>query len=141
MVRILDVFYTRGCFTVEEGDEPISMPTSQKVLQRVELNLQHRLMMEQRPLLSVTDSSGVETRTELTFEFRQLLALNYQLLNMSEERLIEFTTEYVQKKGEERMKQVLLFTLAGKIKRTMPKLTWKSARILAKKLSLTSSSK
>jgi len=137
LVEILDALYVNGGFTSEEVDEEISSTRSspgQPQGIRIELNLQHRLMTEQRPLLSLTNRQRYDGTTKLTLEFQQVLSLSHRILNMNEEQLFAFATEYAGKHGEQGAKSVLLFALAGKVKSAFPKLPWKASRKLAGKL-------
>ncbi len=133
-IEVLDLLYTRGCFSVED-EETVSAPTSQRIVQRLELGLQQKLSAEQRPLFLLGAYAAAQGRTELRTDLLALLSLEHRILTMDGDELLDFIVEYVGKNGVERTKNILLFTIAGRIKRTMPKLTWKDARSLAKKMS------
>jgi hypothetical protein len=135
IVRLLDTLYSRGCFVAEmEEGGTISMPTSQKMVQRLQLGLQQKLIAEQRPLLSLKTAMHGTTRGELRMELQILLSLEHRILTMTGDELLDFLVDYVTKNGEARAENILLFTIAGKIKRTMPKLPWKEARKLARQV-------
>lgn len=135
-VKLLDIFYSRGCFEAEDDNEMISAPVSQTQVQRLSLGLQQRLAQEQRPLLSLSTGLNVSGQLELRTELLMLLSLERRIMSMGPEELLDFVVDYVSEHGEDRTKNVLLFTLAGKIKRTMPDLTWKEARKLARKITV-----
>ncbi len=135
IIRLLDLLYTRGCFTSGEDEEAATaLPTSQQMVQRLQLGLQQKLVAEQRPLLSLKIKMRDEMRDELRTELQAILGLQFRILAMGPEELLDFLVEYITKHGEESARNILLFTLAGKIKHVMPKLTWKEARRLARKL-------
>jgi hypothetical protein len=134
IIKLLDLLYGRGCFMVEQEEGMISVPTSQQIVQRLQLGLQQKLMAEQRPLLSLKAAVQDVQRGELRTELQMLLSLERRILSMGPETLLDFLVEYVTKNGEARAKNILLFTIAGKIKHTMPKMSWKEARELARKV-------
>jgi hypothetical protein len=110
------------------------VPTSQQAVQRLSLGLQQKLQAEQRPLLSLKAEARAETRTELRTDLRLLFSLEHRLISMTPEEMLDFVVSYVMEHGEDRAKNVLLFTIAGKVKRVMPKLTWREARQLARNM-------
>jgi hypothetical protein len=136
IIKLIDLFYSRGCFEAEGDEELIAAPISQAMVQKLSLGLQQRLVQEQRPLLSLKNQLNVSGQLQLRTELRMLLTIERRIVSMQPEELLDFVVDYVSEHGEERTKNILLFTIAGKIKRTIPKLTWKEARKLARKVTL-----
>ena len=136
-VKMVDLLYSSDCFILEESGETLAFPTTQRMVQELSLNLQQRLQVEQRPMLSlkVSVQDRTEARTELRTDLRLLFTMERRLVAMTEQELLDFVLEYAAEHGEARVKNVLLFTIAGKIKKAMPdKISWRAARTLAKKM-------
>lgn len=92
-------------------------------------DLQQLLALEQKPLLA--------GRTEQTMELQAIMSLQYRLLSMKPEELEAWTTAQLAKPdGEKRVRNIFVFVMAGRVRQAMPerKITWKQARILAKKI-------
>lgn len=134
LVQLLDLLYSRSCFEVSEQKQSVAPPTSMALVQKMSLGLQQRLTVEQRPMLSLKATLGMTAKMELRTELRMLLSLERRIVSMSPEELLDFVVDHISERGEAWTKNVLLFTLAGNIKRTMPKFTWKEARMVARKL-------
>jgi hypothetical protein len=134
-VRLMDMLYTKSCFAPEETEDIVSAPVSMQQVQRLQLGLQQKLTVEQRPWLALRNKGEGTVQNELGAELRLLFTLERRLISMKPDELLDFIVEYVNKNGEERTKNILLFTIAGQIKQTMPKLTWKEARRLARQIS------
>lgn len=142
-IKLADILYTAETYVVEEVAEEIGPVTSRSSVKRVTIRLQfefqQRLMMEQRPLLSLKaelETAPAFTGAQVqTIELRQIMALNFRLARMGEGELQDFFAKYVAEHGIEAALNVAVFTLAGKVKRAMPPgTTWREARRVARKL-------
>lgn len=138
VIGIADLAFTIDAYDVAPLEVESSPVTSQAAAQRITLQLQvglqMRLQMEQRPILSLrtrmSDRQVMTGRTEL----QQVMALNQALACMAPEQIEQFFTRYVAEHGEKKALSVAVFVLAGKVKRVRPDLTWRAARRAARKL-------
>ncbi len=134
MIKLADVIYTADAYSYQGiGGEKIAVEGSGKggrLELQVLLELQMQLQAEQRAILSLRGA----LRGELRLELQQILGLYYSIVRMNEDELLKFIVDHTEKHGEKTTVQVLNFALAGKIKRAQPKLTWREARAMARKL-------
>lgn len=139
-IRLIDLVYTAGAYDQPTDDEAeeAAAPTAQTQRLRLELGLQQRLQLEQRPMLALTQQmriAGIQTtRMELT----QILGLQQSILRMGPAQLETFANRDLTPEGQARTLQIFLFVLAGQVKRAMadthPDMTWKQARRMARQL-------
>lgn len=138
VVRLIDGLYTADVYEVEEAEELTASVTSRRDIPKLSLllqiSLQQRLSLEQRPILSLRQAPRMEDIMTQRLEIRQILALEQRILSMSPKDLEEFVIRYVAEHGEARTKNILLFAIAGRIKDVVPQFTWKEARAISKKL-------
>lgn len=146
-IRLADLVYTKNVYETGE-EEPAGEDDGQPTM-RMQLGFQQQLQMSQRPMLAQrleqkteqrleqkTEQkleTTTEMRTEMRMELRQILALQYQILHMTEEELIAFATKDTTPTGQKRTLGILIFVLAGRVKNLKPALTWKEARRIARK--------
>ncbi len=122
------------CSCVPQEEQAVSAaPVTRRPKHRLELRLglQQRLLIEQRPMLALRGDLQATVQLGLRTDVQALLVLERRLLSMSPDQAQDFVADYVTEHGEARAKNVLLFTIAGQIKRSLPKLSWKEARRLA----------
>jgi hypothetical protein len=107
VIKLMDVLWDKGCFVPEETEEEtISAPVSQRIAQRLQLGLQQRLMVEQRPLLALRTELRDAVQLGLRADVRMLLTLEKRLISMTPEEMADFVVQYVAEHGEERMKNI-----------------------------------
>ena len=133
LLNFIDRVYTIGAFVpedevVDEEDAATSGPKNLRLELRLNLQFQLRLEREQQPLLSG------RPRAEAQLQIQQIVNLSHAILNMTSEELLDFIIKSNEERGEKATTRILHFTLAGKIKRIKPSLTWKEARERAWKL-------
>ena len=136
-IRMIDTVYSVDAYEVErdEGDDigpSASRVNAQRVSLQIQLGLQQRLQMEQRPILSLRIRR--EIAQVQTVELRQVMALNQNLRHMKAEEMLKFFARYLAEHGEKAALQVAVFALAGKVKEARPDLNWREARKLARRL-------
>lgn len=90
--------------------------------------------MEQRPVLSLKTEIRQEQRLEMRMELQQIMALQYKILRMNEEELVDFASQDTSEKGQKKMMNIMRFVVAGRVKKAKPDLSWRDARKLAYKL-------
>ncbi|MFA5888956.1 MAG: hypothetical protein WCW47_03395 [Candidatus Paceibacterota bacterium] len=140
VVEMADIVFSIDAYDVEEDDEVVStkavhsVAVAQRISQQLQLGLQQRLQMEQRPVLSRRMVGTTSPIPEMRLELSQIMALNRRLLHMKPEELPQFFTEYIAKHGEKRALEVAIFTLAGKVKQAKPHLSWRETRRIARNL-------
>lgn len=133
-IRTVDALHTAGIFSQEglevEGAGPIISSAHIPTL-RLELALQQRLQIEQRPYLS----QRPEGRLEMRLEIQQIMALQIRVLRMTATELEAWAMEDLSEQGQREKIRVMQFVLAGKIKKVMPAgTTWKQTREMAWRL-------
>ncbi|MCX6702067.1 MAG: hypothetical protein NTX96_02665 [Candidatus Zambryskibacteria bacterium] len=138
VVRMVDTIYSVDAYEVEEVEVSsvpvISQASVQRLSQQLQIGLQQRMLLEQRPVLSLsTRTTGEQTQIQ-TLELRQIMALNHQLLRMGADELPDFFSRFIEKHGEKAALRVAIFAVAGKVKAAKPSLSWREARQVARKL-------
>lgn len=132
VVQLIDALYTADAYIRDgiELDDGLMSGERGRPDMKLLMSFQMQLEMEQRPMLS----DELTVRQEQRLEIRQIFTLQNLILHMNEQQLIEWVVKETTEKSEVMTIRVLHFVLAGKIKRAQPKLTWKEARDLARKL-------
>ena len=101
---------------------------------QLQVSLQQRLEIEQRPILSLRQELRPQMLGEMRLELRKLLTIEQKILNMSPQELEEFVVHHAVEHGEERTKSIFLFAIAERIKTVTRELTWRDARKISRKL-------
>lgn len=118
-----------------ETSHTMQGPVSQSL--QLNLGLQNRLDMEQRPILALAtvQMATLEATTRLELQIQPLLALQNLILRMSAEELAAFAAKDLSPEGQRKTHRILIFVLSGRIKRIRPEMNWKEARKMARRLS------
>lgn len=104
-----------------------STPRAQRREMRLELGFQQQLALEQVPVLTLGE------RLEQRMELAGILGLQRKLLSMTDEQVAAWVASDPSEEGQRRAMNVLVFVLAGKIRKARPDITWKDARAAARK--------
>lgn len=133
-IDLVDKLWSFGAFKTAKDEDEVGTAKYGERSMKLQLNLglQQRLFLEQRPMLLLNQRTQLkpETRTELG----GVMAQQTRLLSMSPEELEGYVAEYAFENGEKRTQSILDFVLAGKVKKVKPQLTWIDARAIARKL-------
>ena len=135
-IAFIDTLFTEDAFDLvgmEQESGHWSAPAKGHQIElRLQLQLLHQLKLEQRPMLAlgIAGSIAIDTRLEL----QALLSLQGVILRMTPDQLESFVAEYAEKHGVRDAERMMLFVLAGRVKREAPELTWKAARRIARQL-------
>ncbi len=137
-IQMIDAVFSVDAYHVEEMEVDAaginSVGAAQRLAQTLQIGLQQKLRMEQRPVLSLSIGIKGDQIQAQTLELRQIMALNRRLLQMGPEELPRFFNDYIQRHGEKAALHVAIFAVAGKVKAARPGLSWKEARQVARKL-------
>ena len=131
-IHAADMIYTHEAYI---GDEE-AVAQSGPMEMRLQLDVRQKLLIEQRPILSLkqVQTVRVQQRQELRMEIAPLLALQQRILRMTIEELVEYVTQDLSLEGQRKTTKTLHFVLAGQIKKAHPRMTWKQARAIGWKL-------
>lgn len=131
--KVADAVYGRSVWQSDRGRDGHMSEAVQAVgAPRMELvhTMVQTLAYEQRPLLSIVPSP--DPVQSMRMEIRPLLNLERRLLDAGSEELEQFAQRDLSPEGQRRTMRVLLFVLAGRIKREInQRLSWKQARRVA----------
>lgn len=143
VIRFADAIFSGDAFNLDgDSEEPppetATLPRAQEMTLKLQLGLEQRLSLEQRPLLSLSPEVRGEQRQELQLQIRQMLSIEHRLLHLTHEELLAYAAKDASLEGQKRMQKIFQFVLAGKVKRAMadqhPDMTWRDARRIARKL-------
>lgn len=129
-IRAADAVYRQSAYA--DDGEALTTQGAAREIGKIDIELRldivQMLAHEQRPILSL----GM--LPTLAMELRPIQALERRLLTMSPEELAEYAMSDLSAAGQRRILQAFIFTLAGRIKRSMPELnlSWKRARAIAR---------
>jgi len=125
LIMVPDLLYSANTFEQEE-EESVSGARTQGMSFQILPRLRQQLLTEQRPELAL--------RQEMSVGY--MLIMDQRLRQMSEAEVLEEVAKDTSAEGQRRMLRLLVFSLAGKVKRAMrethPNMTWKEARALVR---------
>lgn len=143
VIRFADAIFSGDAFNLDEDSsepapETATLHQAQELTLKLQLGLEQRLSIEQRPLLSLSTEVRGEQRQELQLQIRQMLSIEQRFLRMTHEELLAHAAKDTSPEGQRRMQKIFQFVLAGKVKRAMaeqhPDMPWRDARRIARKL-------
>lgn len=131
-ITLVDKLWSFNAFKTAADEDQAGPQTygTRRLELRLNLSLQNRLALEQRPMLLLNQKIKIETRLEL----KGIFSLQHRLFSMTGKELEEYVTELAAKEGIKRVQSTLDFALAGRIKKTRPQLSWVQARTLARRI-------
>lgn len=143
-IYLADCIFSANAFRENPG---VSINTNvrrpgdvQKLEMKLNLELQQKMLIEQRPVLSlnISQKTEMQARTELQLQVLPMLALEARIGKMTEAEVIEYFTKDLTADGQKRATSVIAFIMARKIKNSLAIqgkiVTWKAARRIARQL-------
>lgn len=128
-LKIADAVYAKSAWQVapEHGDLLVATRATGDLRVELAQMMVQMLAREQRPLLSLEPRA--QHIQSMRLEMRPILHLERSLLNAGPEALEEYAKRDLSPEGQRRTMQILVFVLAGRIKREInQRLSWKQAR-------------
>ncbi|TSC52948.1 MAG: hypothetical protein CEO40_113 [Parcubacteria group bacterium LiPW_72] len=125
--QIADRIYLDGCFIDTELDQivPQKITSGLSIIQQIE----QALTLEQKPMLIM----GMREKPQMS-QVQTIYALQSIMMKMTPEELEEQLLKDLTLDKAKKYMRILIFTIAGKLKNAEPRLTWKEARSLARRM-------
>lgn len=134
-IRAFDAVYTAGAYLSGELDMGATLPaaSSPRPEMQMRMSIQLQLQQEQRPVLLLEGRPDLLQVQRL--ELRGIMGLQNSVLQMTPDELERWAHGECQKpSGARKVYSVIVFTLAGRIRRVQPSLNWREARTKARRL-------